>query len=253
MKNILFQRCKRRVAQDDALSDYVKNIFGFRPGNIFLYRRAMRHKSRANTIKDGVKDSNERLEYLGDAVLGTIVADYLFQRYPFREEGFLTETRSKIVSRVSLNKLGRKIGLEKQLQVSPDLMRNPSATLLGDAIEAVIGAIYLDKGFQFTKKTVIRYLLEIHVDLSEVVDTEVNFKSRVFEWAQHHKRNIEFRVAEEIILKRQQRQYRVALLIDEVAIAEAIDFSIKGAEQRAAEKGMARLAEQGVFVSGKGH
>lgn len=222
---------------------FIKNIFGFRPGNIFLYKQAMRHKSIARTIKTGVKDSNERLEFLGDAVLSSIVADYLFKKYPFKEEGFLTETRSKIVSRASLNKLGFKIGLAEHLETSPDLMRHASSMLMGDALEALIGAIYIDKGFDFTNRTVIRYLFDIYMDIADVIETEVNFKSRAYEWAQHHKKDLEFRVAEEIQRKHQQRQYRVELLLDEEVIAEAIDYSIKGAEQRAAEKALAKLSE----------
>jgi ribonuclease III len=242
---LFLRRKKQQRSEDEALEGFIKNIFGFRPGNIFLYRQAMRHKSIASNVKAGVKDSNERLEFLGDAVLGTIVAEYLFKRYPFREEGFLTETRSKIVSRATLNKLGWKIGINKHLQTTPDLNRHPSSTLMGDAMEALIGAIYIDKGFRFTQQVVIRYLLEIHMDIAEVIGTEVNFKSRIIEWAQHHKYTIEFKLAEEIMLKRQQRQYRIKLLINEKVLAEAVDFSIKAAEQRAAEKGYIKLSEQG--------
>ncbi len=246
MKIPLFQRRKKQQrSEDEALIAFVKNIFGFTPGNIFLYKQAMRHRSIAATIKAGVKDSNERLEFLGDAVLGTIVADYLFQKYPFREEGFLTETRSKIVSRATLNKLGWKIGIHKHLLTSPDLTKHPSSTLMGDAMEALIGAIYIDKGFRFTQQRVVRYLLEIHMDITDVIDTEVNYKSRMLEWAQHHKHLLEFRLAEEITLKRQQRQYRIELVLNEKVIAEAIDYSIKGAEQRAAEKAFLRLSEAG--------
>lgn len=241
MKKSVFQRRAKLSPEDRALALYIKNIFGFKPGNIFLYRQAMRHKSVASTIKAGVKDSNERLEFLGDAVLSAIVANYLFQKFPYKEEGFLTETRSKIVSRASLNKLGYKIGLGNQLALSADLARNSSNALLGDALEALIGAIYIDKGFEFTNKTIIRYLLDIYMNINEVIGTEVNFKSRIIEWAQQNRKFIEFRVAEEIMLKNNQRQYRVEVVIENKVIGEAIDFSIKGAEQRAAEKGIVTL------------
>lgn len=241
MKHLIFQRRVKLSAEDRTLIAFIKNIFGFRPENIFLYRQAMRHKSIATAIKGGGKDSNERLEFLGDAVLSAIVADYLFQKYPFKEEGFLTETRSKIVSRASLNRLAYKIGIEKHLVTSPELMKHSSNALLGDAIEALIGAIYIDKGFDFTNKTVIRYLLDIYMNIEEVVETEVNFKSRMIEYAQQRKLEIEFRVAEEIFVRNQHRQYRVELLLDQEPISEAIDFSIKGAEQRAAEKGLNAL------------
>lgn len=241
MKKSVFQRKSKHSPEDKALILYIKNIFGFRPGNIFLYRQALRHKSVASTIKEGVKDSNERLEFLGDAVLSAIVANYLFQKFPFKEEGFLTEARSKIVSRASLNKLGHKIGLGNHLLVSTDLMKHSSAALLGDALEAIIGAIYIDKGFDFTNRTIIRYLFDIYMNINEVIGTEVNFKSRIIEWAQCNKRSIEFRVAGEIFLKNNQKQYKVAVLIDGKVVGEAIDFSIKGAEQRSAEKGLIAL------------
>jgi ribonuclease-3 len=239
-----FARKKKVQPEDEPLIAFIKNIFGFRPGNIFLYKQAMRHKSMARTIKEGVKDSNERLEFLGDAVLSAIVADYLFKRFPFKEEGFLTETRSKIVSRASLNKLGFKIGIGKHLVTSPDLMKHASSMLLGDAMEALIGAIYLDKGFDFTNRTVIRYLLDIYMDISDVIETEVNFKSRAYEWAQQHKRELEFRVADEIQQRNHQKQYKVQLLLDRVVISEGIDYSIKGAEQRSAEKALLLLSEK---------
>jgi ribonuclease III len=234
----VFNRSDKLSAEDKAIILFVKNIFGFRPGNIFLYRQAMRHKSAASTVKAGVKDSNERLEFLGDAVLSTIIADYLFKKFPFKEEGFLTETRSKIVSRASLNRLAQRLGIGNYLATSQELLRNPSSTILGDAMEALIGAIYLDKGFEFTKNTIIRYLLDIYMNINEVIDKEVNFKSRIIEWGQHHRQDVEFRVAEEIQSKHHQKQYRIEVLVDLKVVGTAIDFSIKGAEQLAAEKGL---------------
>lgn len=234
-------RRKQKCKDDEALIAFLKNIFGFNPGNIFLYKQAMRHKSIASTIKEGVKDSNERLEFLGDAVLSAIVANYLFRKFPFREEGFLTETRSKIVSRASLNKLAFRIGMGNHLSVSPDLMKHSSASLLGDALEALIGAMYLDKGFDFTSKTIITYLLDIYMDITDLIETEVNFKSRLIEWGQHHKKEIEFRIGNALQLRNQQRQYRIQIVFEGTVISEAIDFSIKGAEQLAAEKALAAI------------
>jgi len=206
------------------------------PGNIFLYKQAFRHKSAAKEVAPGVKDSNERLEYLGDAILGAIAAEYLFKKYPYREEGFLTEARSKIVSRVNLNRLARKMGMDKILQTTTDLTRTPSHSLFGDAFEAVIGAIYLDKGYNFTKKVVVRNVIEMHLNIEELVQKDINFKSKIIEWAQREKKIVEFRLEEEIVLKNNQRQYRVSVVIENRIIEESIDFSIKGAEQRAAEK-----------------
>jgi ribonuclease III len=237
----VFKRSDKLSAEDKAIILFVKNIFGFRPGNIFLYRQALRHKSAASTVKEGVKDSNERLEFLGDALLSAIIADYLFKKFPYKEEGFLTETRSKIVSRASLNRLAQRIGVGSYLSTSQELLKNPSNTILGDAMEALIGAIYLDKGFDFTKQTIIRYLLDIYMNVNDVIEKEVNFKSRIIEWGQHHKKEIEFRIAEELTSRHHPKQYRIEVLVDRKIVASALDFSIKGAEQLAAEKGLGFL------------
>jgi len=241
LRRSLFKRRLDDNPEDASLILFIKNIFGFTPGNIFIYRQAFRHKSASYAVKEGVRNSNERLEFLGDAVLGAIVADHLFRKYPFREEGFLTETRSKIVSRATLNKLALKLELHKHLITSPDLHRNPLGTLPGDAMEALIGAIFLDKGFEFTRQVIVRFLFELHFNIEEIVDTEVNFKSRIIEYCQQEKIELEFRLAGDVVLRNHQRQHRVQLLLDGKEVAEAVDFSIKGAEQRAAEKGLMAL------------
>ena len=141
----VFKPVKAHFSEDKDLYESIKNIFGFYPGNIFLYKLALTHKSVAEEIKEGVKDSNERLEFLGDAILGSIVADFLFKKYPFKDEGFLTETRSKIVSRFQLNHLSLKLGLDKLIVSSSDKQTN-ARSILGDAFEAFVGAMYLDKG-----------------------------------------------------------------------------------------------------------
>jgi ribonuclease-3 len=123
----------------------LKNLLGFVPGNLSLYKLAFRHKSAAQNIKKGVKNSNERLEFLGDAVLGSVVAEVLFKLYPYEDEGFLTELRSKIVSRVNLNQLARKLGFEKLIEYDSRMLNSArQGSLLGDAFEALIGAVYLD-------------------------------------------------------------------------------------------------------------
>src|SRR6187551_2206695 len=122
----------------------LKNLLGFVPGNLSLYRLAFRHKSVAQSVKKGVKNSNERLEFLGDAVLGSVVAEVLFKLYPYEDEGFLTEMRSKIVSRVNLNQLAKKMGLDELIEFDNRMVSFPAkqGSLLGDAFEALIGAVY---------------------------------------------------------------------------------------------------------------
>lgn len=212
----------------------IRNIFGFYPENIYLYKLALRHKSASLKKLNGLKLNNERLEYLGDAVLSTIVADLLFRRFPYKDEGFLTQMRSKIVSRSSLNKLSRKLGLEKLILSDADAnYRLKSAG--GDAFEALVGAIYLDKDYYYTKKIIINRIINMHFDLESLVETEISYKSRILEWAQKEKRELEFKVIEEIGEK-QDKQYMVGVVIDGKNISQSQDYSIKGAERLAAEK-----------------
>jgi len=144
----------------------LKNLLGFVPGNLSLYRLAFRHKSVAQNVKKGVKNSNERLEFLGDAVLGSVVAEVLFKLYPFEDEGFLTELRSKIVNRGNLNQLARKLGFEQLIQYDSRMVNSTrQGSLLGDAFEALIGAIYLDKGYDFTKNFLVNHIIN-HTSIS---------------------------------------------------------------------------------------
>jgi len=233
---------RSKFSANQKLFRSIRNIFGFYPDNIFLYKLALRHKSATKKKINGLKINNERLEYLGDAILGAVVADYLFKRFPYKNEGFLTEMRSKIVSRSSLNKLSLKLGLEKLILSDADPNYRPKSAG-GDAFEAIIGAIYLDKGYYFTRRTIITRILNLHYDLEDLVDTEISYKSRVIEWAQKEKKDLSFKVVQEIGEK-QNKQFKVALIVDEHTITESIDYSIKGAEKIAAEKGWYLLTPQ---------
>ena len=215
------------------LNHSVRNIFGFSPGNLYLYKLAFRHKS-VNQDINGIKINNERLEYLGDAVLGAVIAEYLFKKFPYKGEGFLTEMRSKIVCRSNLDKLSRKLGLDRLIESSPDT-RSTSRNIRGDAFEAFIGALYLDKGYSFTRKVIINRIINIHIDIDALEHIETNFKSRLIEWAQKEKKEVEFSLVNEKGEKN-NRQYEIEILIDSKAVSRGIDFSIKGAEKIAAEK-----------------
>lgn len=216
----------------------MKNIFGFYPGNVTLYKLALLHRSAA-TEQNGHKISNERLEYLGDAVLSSIVADYLFKRFPYREEGFLTEMRSKLVSREQLNKLAAKMGIDQFIQSNQD-SKSYFRSMMGDAFEALIGAIYLDKGYTFTKRIVINRIINVHFDIEGLEKLENNFKSKLIEWSQKERKEVKFSVVNEIGTG-SKKQYLVEISIDEKVYANGCDFSIKGAEKIAAEKAVAQL------------
>ena len=215
----------------------LKNLLGFVPGNINLYRMAFRHRSVAVSLKNGVKSSNERLEFLGDAVLGTVIAELLFKLYPYKDEGFLTEMRSKIVSRVHLNQLSRKLGLDQLIEFDARTVNFPTkqGSLLGDAFEALIGAIYLDKGYEFTKSVILNRIVNPHIDIHTLELTETNFKSKLIEWCQRHGKDFTF----ELIANQEDEHtklFTINALVDGEIVGQGRDFNKKNAEKLAAEK-----------------
>lgn len=211
-------------------------MLGFVPGNLMLYRLAFRHKSVAQVIKKGVKNSNERLEFLGDAVLGSVVAEILFKMYPYEDEGFLTELRSKIVSRINLNQLSRKLGFEQLVEFDSRVINNSRQnSLLGDAFEALIGAVYLDKGYNFTKNFLENHIIKSHIDIHKLENTETNFKSKLIEWCQRHSKDISF----ELTTNQQgesSKLFTVQASIDGEVFGSGKEFNKKTAEKLAAEK-----------------
>ncbi len=231
----LFSFRHKRKATDRALSEAIQNIFGYRPKNVSVYELAFRHKSAATHVSNGVKHCNERLEYLGDAVLGSVVADFLFKKFPFKDEGFLTEMRSRIVSRSNLNMLSRKLGLNKLVRSSKESGIQGSS-IHGDAFEAFVGAVYLDKGYQFTKNMIIRQIIQTHLDIDELMLREINFKSKVIEWAQKEKKNVEYKLVHEAENGKNGKLYTIELEIENEVAGRGQDYSIKKAEQHASRK-----------------
>ena len=226
-------------SSEKQLKNAIKNIFGFNPGNIFLYHLAFLHKSATQETINGVKVNNERLEFLGDAILDAVAADYLFKTFPTRDEGFLTEMRSKLVSRVTLNKLSRKMGIDNLIQLDTS-STGTLRSFMGDAFEALVGAMYLDKGYDFTKKILLERIIQHYFDIDELVTQEVNFKSRIIEWAQKEHKQVQFLVIEETG-SGYKKQYIVELMMDDSPLSQGQDFSIKGAEQIAAEKAWQKI------------
>ncbi|MCX6269736.1 MAG: putative dsRNA-binding protein [Bacteroidetes bacterium] len=163
-----------------------------------------------------------------------MVADYLFKIFPLKDEGFLTEMRSKMVSRVQLNKLSLKLGLDKFIESQQDYS-GPNKSMMGDAFEAFIGALYIDKGYNFTKDVIVNNIIAHHFDMDELETTETNYKSKILEWSQKEKIPVEFVVISETGSSH-KKQYIVEVQVDNQGIAKGVDYSIKGAEQFAAEK-----------------
>lgn len=220
-------------SSDKELYRSIRNLFGFYPDNIHLFKVALCHRSAPSKYFSSPEINNERLEYLGDAVLSSVIADYLYKKFPMKDEGFLTEMRSRIVSRSNLNALSRKMGID-HLVLEDNDHRPKSKSIFGDTFEAIIGAIYVDRGYNFTRRVVIKRILSFHLDIDEIEKTEVNFKSRLIEYSQKEKKMIEFKILCELG-EGYGKQYLIEVCIDNIPYARAQDFSIKSAEQRAAE------------------
>jgi ribonuclease-3 len=220
----------------------LKKILGFRPGNLKLYEIAFIHRSASFTLPNDKKVNNERLEYLGDAVLDAILSDYLFERFPDANEGFLTKIRSRIVNRDVLNQLAVSMGINKIL-ISNISSIQPTKNLYGDAFEALIGSVFLDKGFKKTKKLFIRNVLNKYLDLDVIVNTDTDYKSLVFEWVQKHKSNLIFTYNEEYDFNLKKSIFSTTLIIDKEELGEGHGSSKKEAEQEAASQAWGRLKD----------
>jgi ribonuclease-3 len=215
-------------------------MLGFVPGNISLYKMAFRHRSAPVARKNGTKSNNERLEFLGDAVLGSVIAELLFKIYPYKEEGFLTEMRSKIVNRSNLNQLSRKLGFDKLIEYDARTVGGNQGSMSGDAFEALIGAVYLDKGYNFTKTFLKKTIISPHVDIAMLERTETNYKSKLIEWCQRHGKDILFELVNNASGDN-QKLFNVQVVIDGEQAGTGCDYNKKNAEKLAAEKACARL------------
>ena len=223
------------------LKKSVKSITGTFPVNIELYKLATQHRSIAKHNDIGFRESNERLEYLGDAILGAVVAEYLFKKYPLKDEGFLTEIRSRIVNRDALNLVAKKMGVTNIVEYTNNRKsRQAYKSIYGDTLEALIGAIYLDQGYRATRRFIVRKLLRQQYDLEKIIQTNPNYKSKVIEWAHRQNKDIKFAITE-IKGSSHNREFMAELQVEGEPIAQGNGFSKKKAEQDAAQKSCVKL------------
>ncbi|MGB1038298.1 MAG: ribonuclease III [Bacteroidia bacterium] len=218
-------------------------LLGYCPSKLELYKQAFVHNSISkNLVGLKGKHNNERLEYLGDAVLDLTIAELLYKKYPFQGEGFLTEMRSKSVSRQKLSQIALDMGLQDMLIYDKSIKRNHAAVrgISGNALEALIGAIYLDKGYNFTKKFVSKRIIGVHLDFDDLKDTVVNFKSVLNQYAQKNKQTLEFRVLNHEEDKK-IKTYIIGVILDGEEISRARAKSKKVAQQLASEKSCEKL------------
>lgn len=219
------------------LARRLKNILGFTPAYLNLFKLAFYHKS-TFTSRDYAISNNERLEFLGDAVLSTIVGEYLFTKYPNSDEGFLTKMRSKIVKRNSLDEIADRMGLD--LFLSDYNQTRLSKSMLGNALEALVGAIYIEVGYDRTKNYVIRRILRRYLDIHELEMFDDNYKSQLLEWCQKNGRQIDYKVLARYKSDKRDK-FKVAVYVDGKKVGTADDFNKKSAEQLASERAMYSL------------
>ena len=214
----------------------LKNILGFKPGNISLYQTALTHRS----IRENADENNERLEYLGDAILNALVADYLFKRYPYKEEGFLTEMRSKMVNRQQLNEIAVRMGLKKVTLYNKMDGALKVSQIFGNTLEALVGAIYLDHGYKKTSKWVMECIILPHMFMDDLENLEINHKNKLYGWANKNGKVLEFETLNEK-LENGRRLFTVAAMVDGKNIAEGKAFNKKDASQIAAQVAVDKL------------
>lgn len=224
-------------SSDKLLAQRLRQVLGFTPKKLNLYKLAFYHKSMNDELTQN-NQHNERLEYLGDSILSSIVAEYLFKKYPYQDEGFLTKMRSKIVKRKTLNDLASQMGLDMIL--SEYSQGRLSSSMLGNAFEALIGAIYLEKGFTGTKSYVIKEILLKHLDMYSLEISDDNFKSKILEWGQKNSVNVDYKLITKYKMDKRDK-FKVAVVVDGKEVAIADDYSKKSAEQSASKQALKKL------------
>jgi ribonuclease-3 len=222
-------------------------ILGFYPRNIELYKQALLHKSISLRSEHGRPINNERLEFLGDAILDAIVGDIVYKHFEGRGEGHLTNTRSKIVQRETLNKLAVEIGLDKLIKYSARSSSHNSY-MYGNAFEAFIGAIYLDQGYRRCKTFLEKRIIEKYIDLDKLSNKEVNFKSKLIEWCQKNKVELSFELIEQTLDEKNNPIFQTEVRIEGITIGDGTGYSKKESQQNAAKRALKKIKDDHDFV-----
>ncbi len=219
-----------------AFKKQLRNVLGFNPGKLELYKTALSHRS----VREGADENNERLEFLGDAVLSSIVAHYLFRRYPYKGEGFLTEMRSKMVNRQKLNEIALKMGLKKITIYNKLDNALKISQIFGNTLEALIGAVYLDRGYKKTHQWVEEYIILPHLFTDDLEGIEINLKNKLYGWANKNGKAVEFATLDESI-ENGRRLFTIAATVDGQIIAQAKGYNKKDAGHIAAQMAVEKL------------
>ncbi len=214
----------------------LRNVLGFSPVDISLYQTALSHRS----VREGADENNERLEFLGDAVLSSIIAHYLFRKYPYKGEGFLTEMRSKMVNRQKLNEIALKMGLKKITFYNKFDNALKISQIFGNTLEALIGAVYLDKGYKKTQQWVEKYIIFPHLFTDDLEGIEINIKNKLYGWANKNGKLLAFDTMDEKV-ENGRRLFTIAAMVDGEVIAQAKGYNKKDASQVAAQLAVEKL------------
>ena len=233
MIDFILRPVRRNFGKDKMFYRAIDDMFGFIPHNIELYKLALIHKSASVTLDNGQHINNERLEFLGDAVIETVTSDYLFIEHPDKNEGFLTQMRSKMVSRQSLNAVAKRLGLDDHV-ITHSTNNSSQKHIYGDAFEAMMGAIYLDQGYDFVNRLLINKIFAEYLKPDTLVESETDFKSRLIEWCQKNHHSIHFATAHDKTYSASHPFFYSKVLIDGIEVGYGAGESKKEAEQRAA-------------------
>jgi len=232
----LLRKIFRATPKQKEFRKQLANVLGFTPGELSLYITALSHRS----VREGADENNERLEFLGDAVLSSIVANYLFKKYPYRGEGFLTEMRSKMVNRQQLNDIGVKMGLKKITIYNKQDNSLKISQIFGNTLEALIGAVYLDKGYRKTQKWVEKYIISTHMFMDDLEAVEINIKNKLYGWANKNGKTLEFETLGEKF-ENGRRLFTIGATVDGKLVAEGKGYNKKDASQIAAQLAVEKL------------
>lgn len=233
MIDFILRPIRRNFGKDKIFFRAIDDMFGFIPHNIELYKLALIHKSASIVLEDGQHINNERLEFLGDAIIESVSSDYLFIEFPDKNEGFLTQLRSKMVSRQSLNSVAKRIGLDDHV-ITNASNSSSQKHIYGDAFEAMMGAIYLDQGYDFVNRLLINKIFAKYLKMETLAESETDFKSRLIEWCQKNHHTIHFATTHDKTYSATHPFFYSKVLIDNIEVGHGAGESKKEAEQRAA-------------------
>ena len=225
-----------KSSKEKQLEKQLQNVLGIKPGNYSLYFTALSHRS----VKENADENNERLEYLGDAVLSTIIADYLFKRYPYKGEGFLTEMRSKMVNRQQLNDIALKMGVKKLTLYNKFDNFLKGSQIFGNTLEALVGAVYLDKGYKRTQRWVVKQIIIPYVFVDDLEQIDINLKNKLIGWASKNGKKLEFETINEK-LEGNRRVFTIAVVLDGDVLSHGKGYNKKDASQIAAQEAITKL------------